>query len=347
MTKSEIAVKTSLSRIVCALCALLYATSISALAQTAAGTSPGSVVAPANTGLKAASTDVRDEYRLGPDDQIVINVMFAEELTNKTVRIDSTGYINIPFAGRVRAATLSVRELERDLTFKLKPFFENPNVVVNVAEYGSKPVSVLGEVHNPAVLQLRGPRTLVEMLSASGGLTNEAGSKLIITRQALWGPLPLAHTHMDPSGNFSTAEVDLGGLLSGSPTENILVCPDDTITVPRAKLIYVMGEVHKPGGFPLHDMETASVLQVVALAEGTTDTASIDHARILRPNRGLEREEIAVNLRKIIDRSQPDIQLRPDDILYVPNSKSKKAAIRGLETAIQMGTGIVIWGVRP
>jgi polysaccharide biosynthesis/export protein len=300
-----------------------------------------------STPTRAVTPDLRDEYRLGPDDQIVINVMFAEELSNKTVRIDSSGYINIPFAGRLRAATLSVRELERDLSFKLKPYFESPNVVVNVAEFGSKPVSVLGQVHNPAVLQLRGPRKLVEILSASGGLNAEAGSKLIITRETAWGLLPLPHPRVDPSGNFSTAEVDLSALLAGTSTENILVCPNDTITVPRAKLIYVMGEVHKPGGFPLHDTETASVLQMIALAEGPTETANAGHARILRLQPDAQRQEIDVNLAKIIERRDPDVVLKPDDILYVPNSKSKRAAIRALESAIQMGTGIVIWGVRP
>jgi polysaccharide biosynthesis/export protein len=297
--------------------------------------------------IKPPSAAFTDEYRLGIDDQIVINVMFADELNNKTVRIDSSGYINIPFAGRVHAANLSIRELERDLAVKLKPYFESPNVVVNVAEYGSKPVSVLGEVHNPAVLQLHGPKTVVEMLSAAGGPTELAGSKLIITRQAACGPLPLPNAHMHPSKNFSNAEIDLSVLLDGDPAENIMVCADDTITVPRAKLFYVMGDVHKPGGFPIHDTDSASVLQAIALAEGPLVTASSQHARILRAQPGSQRQEIEVNLERILDRRDPDIPLKADDILYVPNSKSKNALIRGVETAIQMGTGIVIWGVRP
>lgn len=344
MTKSGTRGRAVSLKYLIASCVLLLGGSIDSRAQKVAGNASPPAM---GTLATMVTPDLRDEYRLGPDDQIVINVMFSEELNYKTVRIDSSGYINIPFAGRLRAATLSVRELERDLSFKLKPYFESPSVVVNVAEFGSKPISVLGEVHNPSVLQLRGPRTLLEILSASGGLTSEAGSRLIITRESAWGPLPLPHPRVDPSGNFSTAEVDLSALLAGTSTQNILVCPNDTITVPRAKLIYVMGEVHKPGGFPVHDTETASVLQMVAMAEGPTETASAEHARILRLQPDAQREEIDVNLSKIIARRDPDVVLKPDDILYVPNSRSKRAAIRAIESAIQMGTGIVIWGVRP
>lgn len=289
-------------------------------------------------------TPPRDEYKLGPEDQIIIAVPFADELNNKIVPVDSAGYINIPFAGRVSAAGLTVRELEVQVVKRLKPYFQAPRVVINITQYGSKPVSVIGAVHNPAVHQLRGRVTLIQLLSSSGGLTPEAGSKLEITRQAVWGKLPLPSAHMDPSGTSSTAEVDLSALLSGNPAEDILLCPNDTVTVPRAKLIYVLGEVHKPGGFPLHDTETASVLRAVALAEGPLGTASIGHARILRMQTGGVREEIPVNLRKILDREEPDITLKADDVLYLPNSKAKSATVRGIEAAIQMGTGVVVWG---
>jgi polysaccharide export outer membrane protein len=292
----------------------------------------------------SAETAPRDEYRLGPEDQITITVRFADELNNKTVPIDSAGYINIPFAGRVSAAGLTVAELQTSIAAKLTPYFTAPQVVINIERYGSKPVAVMGEVHNPAVYQLRGRETLMQLLSAAGGLTQEAGSKLEITRQMIWGELPLPNARLDPSGKSSTAELDLSALLAGNESENILLCSNDTVTVPRVKLIYVLGEVHKPGGFPLHDTQTASVLQAVALAEGPLVTASTEHARILRLRAGGARQEIPVNLRNILERDQPDISLKPDDILYLPNSKAKSATLRGLEAAIQMGTGVVIWG---
>lgn len=295
---------------------------------------------PAGSTVPAAS--FTSEYRIGPGDQVSISVPFGDEFNNKTFRVDSSGCINVPFAGQVEAAGLSVPELEQSVRSKLAPYFRSPNVIVNVSDYGSKPVSVLGAVNTPAVHQLHGRMTLVEMLSASGGLSQQAGSTLTVTRQIKWGLLPGGR--LDPSGKFSTAEINLAGLLSGDPKDNILVCPDDTITVPRAKLIYVLGEVHKPGGFPLQDNESATVLQAVALAEGPLETAGKSHARILRREPNGVRSEIPVNLAQILDQEKPDIPLKPNDVLYVPDSKPKKAFVRGLEAAIQMGTGVVVWG---
>jgi polysaccharide biosynthesis/export protein len=291
-----------------------------------------------------SEASARDQYRLGPEDQISITVRFADELNNKTFTVDSAGFINIPFAGRVKVVGSTVVQLEQDLAVKLNPYFKNPDVVVNIVQYGSKPVSVVGEVQNPAVHQLRGRLSLMELLSASGGLTQEAGAKLQITRQMLWGPLPLPNAHTDASGAFSIAEVDLSELLAGNPAQNILLCPNDTVTVPRARLIYVLGDVHKPGGFPLREAESASVLQAVALAQGPLATASRKHVHILRTQLGGVRQDIPIDLEKILDREHPDVLLQPEDVLYVPNSKAKNATLRGLETAIQIGTGLVIWG---
>jgi polysaccharide export outer membrane protein len=284
-----------------------------------------------------------DEYRLGPGDHIGISLPFADEINNKPQIIDTAGYINIAFAGRLRAAGLTTQELEAQLREKLSAYFESPAVVVNILEYGSQPVSVIGEVHAPAVHQLHGKMTLVEMLSASGGLTPEAGSRLEITRDRTYGILPLSNVHIDPSEKVSRAEIELAPLLSGN-RDNILVCPNDILNVPRAKLIYVLGEVHKPGGFPLRENESASVLQALALAEGPLATAGTGNARILRGGPAGPRQEIPVNLRRVLNREQADLLLKPDDILYVPNSKAKSAALRGIETALQIGAGVVIWG---
>jgi polysaccharide export outer membrane protein len=287
---------------------------------------------------------VDEEYRLGPGDQIAVHVPFADEINSKIIAVDSSGHINVPFAGRIYAAGFTTTALEQELSVKLKPYFTSPNVTVNVVVYGSRPVSVLGAVRNPTVHQLRGKMTLVQILSASGGLAADAGSTLKITRQSSSGPLPLPNAKPDPSGMSSTAEVDLNALMAGNPAADIDVRANDIITIPPAKLIYVLGEVHKAGGFPLRDTEGASVLQALALAEGTLGTASKEHARILRAREGQEREEIDVNLTKILDHKQADISLKAGDILYVPNSKAKSAALRGVEAAIQMGTGVVIWG---
>jgi polysaccharide export outer membrane protein len=216
---------------------------------------------------------------------------------------------------------------------------------VNITEFRSQPVSVLGAVKTPGVYPLRGPKTLMEVLSAAGGLEPDAGNTLKITRQAANGAIPLAGARMDASGRFSIAEVSLRGLMDANdPRNNIPIYPNDVLTVPRGRLVYVMGEVQKPGGYVLRDDENASILQVLAMSSGLLRTASAKNARILRavPNQP-QRVELPVNVSRILQGKAEDLKLKPDDILFVPTSAPKNAALRGVEAAIQIGTGVVIW----
>jgi polysaccharide export outer membrane protein len=204
---------------------------------------------------------------------------------------------------------------------------------------------VIGAVKNPGVHQLQGHKTLVEVLSLAGGLDAAAGPKVKITRRLEWGHIPLKNAVADPTGQFAVAEVSLKAILDAkNPEENIVMRPNDVVSVPRAEMVYVGGQVLKAGGFVLNERETISVLQALTLAGGLDRAASPQHARILRSVRpGEERAEMAVDLRKIMEGRATDIPLRPEDILFVPASVPKKAAIRALEAAIQMGTGAVIW----
>jgi polysaccharide export outer membrane protein len=298
-----------------------------------------------STSQNPSRSPASDEYRLGPGDHLAVEVPFADEINNnKTIAVGTAGEINLAFAGRIHAAGLTTTELEQEIGVKLRPYFESPQVTVNVVDYGSRLVAVWGAVRNPGVHKLQGKTSLIQVLSASGGLTQDAGSKLNIVRQTLSGPLPLPDAVPDSSGTSATAQVDLAALLAGNAAQNILVSADDIISVPQAKLIFVMGEVHKPGGFPLQDTESPSVLRALALAEGPTRTAHTEEARILRVSEGGPRKEIVVNLTKVLDRKETDIPMQAEDILYIPNNKAKSAALRGIEAAIQIGTGVVVWG---
>lgn len=284
-------------------------------------------------------------YVLGPDDQIAIRAIGAEELTEKPFTIDSSGLVNLPMIGRIRAAGLTVAQFETTLMDRLKTFYFNPQVAVTVTEFHSQPVSVIGAVNTPGVQQLRGQKTLIELLSGAGGLRPDAGSRITLQRRIEHGPIPLPGARPDATGQFSVAEVNLRAVMDNShPEQNILIKPDDVISVPRAEVIYVTGEVHKSGGFPLNERETISVLQAVSLAEGLLPTSSPASARILRAAKpGSDRAEIPVDLRSILSGKTSDVPLQPDDILFVPTSTPKKAGIRAIEAAIQLGTGIVIW----
>jgi polysaccharide export outer membrane protein len=142
-----------------------------------------------------------------------------------------------------------------------------------------------------------------------------------------------------------TAEVSINSILNAlRPAENIPVMPNDIITVPAADLVYVLGEVRKPGAFPIRKEEQVSALQALSLAEGALRTASTGHVVILRRQENSStRTHIPVNLKRIMQGKVPDVPLRAEDILFVPNSIPKSATLRGVETAVQVGTGLVIW----
>ncbi|MBV9405058.1 MAG: polysaccharide biosynthesis/export family protein, partial [Acidobacteriaceae bacterium] len=253
---------------------------------------------PGACGSTDAAGNGHSTYVLGPNDRITVQALHAPDISAQPYRVDSTGYVTLPLAERVKAAGLTVEQFEEEVATRLKPYILEPQVSVSVTEFKSQPVSVVGSVKNPGVYQLEGSKTLLEMLSLSGGVAPEASDTLTVTRQAIWGRIPLTNARQDPSGDVTVGTVSLRTLMDAkNPTGNIAICPNDVITVPRARLVYVIGEVHKPGGFVLRDQETTSVLQALSMAEGLMRTAAPTAARILRPQPNQARRlEILVNL---------------------------------------------------
>jgi polysaccharide biosynthesis/export protein len=319
-----------------------------------------------------AATNVNpQEYRIGPEDVLDINVFAAPEL-NRQVRVSASGEVSLPLLGGVRAAGLTPMQLELSLEETLRrTYMKDPHVSVFVRDMQSHPVSVMGAVRKPGVFQVRGPKTLLEVLSLAEGLSDDAGDTVIIMRGAgssSWSgfvaespdlgtePSPAtAHireastsvSDLSPSVNSpgTVIQVNLKNLLdSTDPRYDPLVCPDDIVKVTRAGIVYVVGEVRKPGGFALKSNENISVLQAIALSEGLTRTAAKSGARIIRtdPQSG-ERRETVIDLSKIMTGKAPDPVLEPKDIVFVPNSAAKTTWSRGVEAAAQTLTGLVIF----
>lgn len=288
---------------------------------------------------------LRTTYILGPEDQISIHVPDAEEISDKPVRIDMNGNVRLPVVGRLKAGGRTAEQLETDIASRLKQFLKAPDVAVSITEFRSQPVSVLGSVKTPGVHQLQGRKTLIEILSLAGGLTDDAGHSVKITRTMDNGPVPLKNAVTDLSGNFSVAEVNLKGIMNAlNPEENIIIRSNDVISVPRAEMVYVTGEVTKPGGYVLGDRETLSVLQALSLAGGLVRSAAAQNTRILRPaTPGATRNEIIVDVKKILAGKSNDVPLQADDILFIPTSTPKRAAIRAMESALQIGTGLAVY----
>jgi polysaccharide export outer membrane protein len=323
------------------------------LAQQPSAEAPQNVTAVSSRTPEKQSQPARDQdlpqvnssYILGPGDQISFRVVDLEEITDKPISVDLIGYVRLPMVGRIKVAGLTIAQLEAGLAKQLEVYLLHPDVSVSIVEFRSQPVPVIGAVKTPGVQQVQGRKTLLEVLSLAGGLDTTAGSTLKITRRVEWGRIPLAGATDDPTGQFSVAEVSVKSIMEArNPEENILVKPYDVISVPRAETIYVIGQVLKSGGFVLNDREKVTVLQALSMAGGLDRMAQAQNARILRRQEGdSNRTEIAVDLTRILSGKVPDVPMESEDILFVPNSLPKRAAIRALETAVQMGTGIVIF----
>jgi polysaccharide export outer membrane protein len=310
--------------------------------------------------------EVRGDYRIGPDDQLDITVLEAAEL-DRSPRVSASGEISLGLIGTIRAAGLTARELEIVIEELLRQhYIKDPHVSVQIRDIQSHPISVFGAVKKPGVFQVRGPRTVVEMLSMAEGLDVDAGETVIIEHRGNAAALsvPAAANPAVPDGAASpdmnaamdsatnpasitagTVAIDLKKLLgTGDPALNVLVYPGDVVKVPRADLVYVVGEVGRPGGFELKTNESVSVLQAIALAQGLTHTSSSSHSRIIRTNADTgERLEIPIDLNKILAGKIADPILEPRDIVFVPNSVSRTAFYKGMDAAVSIGSGVAIY----
>ncbi|MCC6587528.1 MAG: polysaccharide biosynthesis/export family protein [Bryobacterales bacterium] len=294
------------------------------------------------------TSDSPPDYTLGPDDQLLIRVLDVEEFSEPTpTRIDAQGQLNLPLLGQVPATGLTTEALEADLEKRLRSFVKQPHVKVRLVSFRSAPVSILGSVNQAGVQQIRGRKTLYEVLSQAGGLRPDAGDTITITRPKSAGPLPLANTRLDDSGQFQIGEVNARDLLSArSPLANIVIQPNDVISIPRAELVYVMGEVVKAGGFVLDNGGPVTLLQALSLAGGPQKMGNLGKARILRLQPGTAtRQEIAIDLKKVLDGKDEDVRMKPEDILYIPHNTAKAVALRSIEMAAGAASMITIWRV--
>jgi polysaccharide export outer membrane protein len=302
----------------------------------------------AATSTAGTAGDSSSGYALGPGDKILIRVTDLDEFKGfdeRPQRIEQNGEIRLPLVGRIRAGGRTIEQLETEITARLKRYVHEPQVTVLVAEYESRPVSVFGAVDRPGVIQLEGPKTLWEVISLAGGLRAEVGDTIRITRRIEQGELPLPNARVDETGQFLIADVDVRSVMEmTNPDQNILIRPYDVISVSRANIVYVVGDVQKAGGFVANGKLT--VVQALALAGGFAPNANEKEARILRRQDGSEkRVEIAVNLKKVLKGEHEDIALRPDDILFVPHSGWKEVGKQAFSTTLGIISGLTIYRV--
>jgi polysaccharide export outer membrane protein len=284
--------------------------------------------------------------RLGPGDQVSVWVRDVEEISERIYRIEDDGTVRIPLIGAVRMGGLTLKEVETSLIEPLKKVVLEPQVHLAVTELRSNPSTVTGAVKNPGVIQIRDRVTVLQAISMAGGLDGEAGRYVRITRQIQYGKIPLATAQMDSSNQFSWAEEDLNELMNGTnAVANLAVQPQDVINVLSAPVVYIMGEVHRTGEVPLtRKAPVVTVLEAIARAEGMTEIAAPKKALILRARSDAPRENIPIDIKKVLEGKADDLKLVPNDILFIPNNKStaKTIALQALQIATSVSTGVVI-----
>ncbi|MFZ0637716.1 MAG: polysaccharide biosynthesis/export family protein [Candidatus Acidiferrales bacterium] len=299
------------------------------------------------------------EMTIGSGDVLHIDVFDIPELS-RDVRVGDTGDISLPLIpGRVHVAGLTTFELEAKLEDLLveNGLVTHPQVSIFVKEQISQPVSVVGAVGHPSVYQIVRPTTLIEILANAGGITDDAGAFVMVTRGALYAQPVLPPTPPPPNGggqdppeaNGPTTTVRLRDLLvSGDPTFNLEVYGGDAISVPKSGIVYVMGAVAQPGGYVLESRgDHITAMKAVTMAHGFTGTAKANSAVILRqdPKTGVK-TEIPCPLKKILARKVDDIPLQAGDEIYVPDSPGKRALARAGEAAVFVGTAAAIYRIQ-
>ena len=279
---------------------------------------------------------------LQPGDEILIRSLIVKELSEKTFKLDERGDINAPLLSRVHLAGLSVPDAEKALVTKASKYYVNPDLEVSLSSAHADQFSVIGSVGAPGVYQIKTRLRLLDALSQAGGVRPDAGPYAVVTRVASSGPIPVPSSQPDASGG-SVATVDLKSLLNAADAgNNFVIQPNDSISIPAAQVVYVIGNVKHAGGFTLNGRPNLSVLQALALAEGLDVRAAPSKARILRRETQPE-QQIPVDLKKLLKGKEEDVVLHPNDILFVPSSTEKVVATRSIEAMIQIGTGLLIW----
>ena len=283
----------------------------------------------AGTPLQGSAISMVLPAQIATGEMVEIRETHTAEL-HSWVRVDETGAVELPLGGTVKIQGLSEQQAARAIERVLiaKGMLLHPQVTVLVAAFVGQDVTVLGEVARPGIYPYTVHHRLLDLLSAASGFTASAGS--LVTVQ-----------HRDPASAPEAVLLKRGGPGTGEDP-NPELSPGDTVQVQRAGLVYVVGDVLRPGGFPADPVQRLTVLQVLALAWGPTQSASLGRALLIREQAG-GRTITQLNLRRLMRGQDPDLQVTDRDILFVPNSAAKNLWNRSLDSVVQSAAGVSIY----
>jgi len=267
---------------------------------------------------------------IGAGDLVEMSVFDTPELSGK-LRVSNTGDVILPLVGTLHLQGLKAEEAQNLIRQNLIDggFLKDPQVTVFISEYATQGVSIVGEVHKPGNYPAFGAHRLLDYLSLAEGLTPLAGTAIVIT-------------HSGHPEQPQTVKMAAGA--APQPENNPEILPGDTIFVEKTGVVYVVGDVVRPGGFPMDHDEQLSILQAVALAQGVNYTAAKGSVRLIRTT-ATGRQEIPINLKKIFASKAADIAMQDNDILFVPSSTARGAIKAVSMTALPAAASATIYRV--
>lgn len=308
-----------------------------------------------------------EDYLIGPSDVIDIKIEDAPELSG-TFRINAKGTLTLPEVGQLTVLKKTTDEIARTIADKLRGgYLMKPIVSVTVKQSNSRAFFIQGAVRRPGIYQIEGRTSLLQLISIAGGLADNYGSTAFVIREKqIAGESGVTEQPVtEKTGgvsetvkiskqveNASNGEDDkdlvdengyllvkanINNLLRGNLGQNLVIQPGDIVHIPQSDVFFVAGEVKSPGSFPLR--EGTTVRQAISLAQGTNFEGNLDKSIIFREDQNGKRQEIQIDVAAIMSGKKEDIEVLPNDIIIVPNSK-KKALTKGILKTLSTGFSI-------
>ncbi len=274
-----------------------------------------------NQGPTVAAPEDFSKVQLQPGTLLSMDTFGVPELSNVSLRLDANGDVFVPTLGAVHVAGLTVLAAQQAIASALlhAELLVSPVVQLNVVQFAASFVSVLGEVQTPGRFQVIGSRSLAEVLALAGGETLAAGNDIEIQRGNTVGSGAMQHVRYTPHDSLKSLQTTV-------------IQPGDSVYVRRAGVVYVLGAVNRPGGYVMVDGGLLNVYQALSLAGGTTLDAARNGMYIVRPHDEVF-ETIKVPFNKLAKQSQAEVELRQNDVLYIPRS--------GLRVTLLDGSAII------
>jgi polysaccharide export outer membrane protein len=302
-------------------CCLMVANSTTALAQQTDNSAANA----------APPTNTAPSLKIGPGDLIQVT-MFENPDLSANYRVDQDGDVAVALIGRLHVAGMTADEagaaIEKRYIDEQILLPAGAHASVFIAEYATQGITVSGEVKAPGVYPALGVRKLHDLIVAAGGVLQTASSKVLITRK-------------DDPEHPVTMDYNPEALKPVIP--DIQIFPGDSILVPRAGIIYVVGNVQRSGGFVLDGRDQLTVEEALALAGGGNRSPDLKRVQLVRTLDDGRKEAITIPMNLILKGRAPDVALKDGDIVYVPTNNLRLATIQAINDMVSIGSGYVLY----